>query len=97
MFLRSRSRASCAACAPLPPPAALAAVLAHSEPARSTRWSLPVLSIVIASEVVSRVVTVSVKTQCERDECLFMRVSPTRRRSCARAIRPSTSAAEQTC
>ena len=97
MFLRSRSRASCAACAPLPPPAALAAVLAHSEPAKSTRCSLPVLSIVIASEVVSRVVTVSVKTQCERDECLFMRVSPTRRRSCARAIRPSTSAAEQTC
>ena len=43
MFLRSRSRASPALPLPLSPPPA---VLAHSEPARSTRCSLPVHSIV---------------------------------------------------
>eukprot|EP00962_Isochrysis_galbana_P041996 scaffold15586_cov100-Isochrysis_galbana.AAC.4 len=87
MFLRSRSRASLA-----PEPADLA----HSEPARSTRCSLPMHSIVHPSDVNSCVVTVSVKTQCERDECLFILVSPTRRRSCACEMRPSTSEAQPT-
>ena len=82
MFLRSRSRPSAA-----PPPA----VFAHSDPARSTRLSLPEHSIMPVSDVARVLETVRVKTQCERDECLFIFVSPTRRRSCARWISPSTS------
>ena len=88
MFLRSAIRAA--------PSLSFPAVFAHSEPARSTRWSFPHASIVPASVpsslVIARfVATVSVNTQCERDECLFIFVSPTFRRSCARWISPSTS------
>ena len=43
---------------------------------------MPTHSMVAPSPVVRLLVTVRVKTQCERLECLFILVSPMRRRSC---------------
>ena len=95
MLRRSASRDLCARSV-LPAVGSRPAVRAHSEPARSTRCSLPLHSIEPPSEVTRVEATVSVKTQCERLEVLFMRVSPTCRRCCASRIRCSTSFAVST-
>ena len=88
MFLRSRSRAWSRS----PPPADLA----HSEPARSTMCSFPAHSMCEPSGSARRLRTLMVNTQCDRELCLFILVSPTRRRSEARAISVSTSSGERT-
>ena len=90
MFLRSRSRAASAP--PSPPPADLA----HSEPARSTMCSFPAHSMCDPSVRTRRLRTLMVNTQCDRELCLFILVSPTFRRSAARAINVRTSSGDST-
>lgn len=46
-----------------------------SEPARSTRYSLPILMTSSPSGVISRMCTVTQKTPCERLEPLFSSVA----------------------
>ena len=85
MFLRSRSLAGSTLSVP--------AVLAHSLPAKSTRCSLPVHSMTEPSaETIFFECTLRVNKQWEREDCLFILVSPTCRRSCARCMRLNTSA-----
>ena len=84
MFFRSLSLAKSTLSVP--------AVFAHSLPAKSTRCSFPVHSMTAPSAAtIFFECTLRVKRQWERDDCLFILVSPTCRRSCARCISPSTS------
>mmetsp|Transcript_7605 Transcript_7605/g.22287 ORF Transcript_7605/g.22287 Transcript_7605/m.22287 type:complete len:219 (+) Transcript_7605:4045-4701(+) len=89
MFMRSRSRAAC--CLP-----AFPHDLAHSLPARSTQWSFPATSSIEPSTSWRLASTLSVKMQCDREDSLFMSVSPVWRCRCAICISSSKSEAEVT-
>ena len=88
MFFLSRSRAGSTSAPP--------ALFAHSLPARSTMCNLPAVSITLPSDKTFLLSTRRVNTQCERDECLFILVSPTALRSLARAMSFRTSSGHST-
>ena len=90
MDIRSLSRAAW-----LPVVFSIPALLAHSEPARSTMCSFP-SSVKVPSGHSTAAATLMVKIQCDRDDCLFILVSPMCRFCWARVIRLKTSADEDT-
>ena len=67
--------------------------LTRSEPARSTRLSLP---CVLAPEAACRPVTLTMTIECERDEAEFILVAVTERRAAPRSMALSTSVAVST-
>ena len=69
---------------------------AHSDPARSTQCSFPETSSTLPSSIFFLASTRIVKMQCDRDDCLFMFVSPTWRCRCALRIKDNTCSAEST-
>mmetsp|Transcript_12433 Transcript_12433/g.41359 ORF Transcript_12433/g.41359 Transcript_12433/m.41359 type:complete len:273 (+) Transcript_12433:457-1275(+) len=92
MFFRSRSRfASKSNPKPVNP-----ALFAHSDPARSTMCSFPAHSKRDPSVSSCWLVTHMVNTQCDREDCLFIFVSPTWRFTEARRISARTSSGDVT-
>jgi hypothetical protein len=67
-----------------------------SEPARSTRLSLPMRSTSSPSAVVSLVCIVSVNTQCEREDAAFISVSAVARLAMPRCTHANTSSGDRT-
>ncbi len=93
IFIRSRSRATASGQL-----LSFPALLAHSLPAKSTRCNFPKNSMSpspSSNEIFPW--TWMVKRQCDRDEALFILVSPIMRECCAFCMRLNTSAALVTC